>query len=94
MLKSNSSIRVTDTALELLQMGKSYPLGYSYFQPRLHKAFASQAHLTNEEQIRQGIKQAEYVKKEIEALFVLLLNDSFDILAKHSTATTLRNIAP
>jgi hypothetical protein len=52
-------------------MGKSYPLGYSYFQPRLHHAFASQAHLTDEEQIRQGIMRAEYVKKEIEALFVL-----------------------
>jgi hypothetical protein len=54
-------------------MGKSYPLGYSYFQPRLHKAFASQAHLTDEDQIRKGIEQAEYVKKEIEALFVLLV---------------------
>jgi hypothetical protein len=53
---------------ELLEMGKSYPLGYSYFQSRLHKAFASQAHLTDEEQIRQGIKRAQYVKKEIEAL--------------------------
>jgi len=52
-------------------MGKSYPLGYSYFRPRLHEAFASQAHLTDEEQIRQAIKRAEYVKKEIEALSVL-----------------------
>jgi hypothetical protein len=51
-------------------MGRSYPLGYSYFQTRLHKAFASQAHLTDEEQIRQGIKRAQYVKKEIEALCV------------------------
>ena len=53
---------------ELLEMGKSYPLGYSYFQPKLHKAFASQAHLTNEDEIKDGIKRAEYVKKEIEAL--------------------------
>jgi hypothetical protein len=52
-------------------MGRSYPLGYSYFQSRLHKAFASQAHLTDEEQIRQGIKRAQYVKKEIEALYAL-----------------------
>lgn len=56
--------------VELLEMGKSYPLGYSYFQPRLHKAFASQSHLTDEEQIRKAIERAEYVKKEIEALFV------------------------
>jgi len=54
--------------LELLEMGKSYPLGYQYFQTRLHKAFASQAHLTDEAQIREGIKRGEYVKKEIEAL--------------------------
>ena len=53
-------------------MGKSYPLGYSYFRPRLHKAFASKAHLTDEDEIRKGIKQAEYVKKEIEALSVVL----------------------
>ena len=54
--------------IELLEMGKSYPLGYSYFRPRLHKAFASQIHLTDDEEIRKGIQRAEYVKKEIEAL--------------------------
>jgi hypothetical protein len=52
-------------------MGKSYPLGYDYFRPRLHKAFMSQAHLQDEEQIRQGVQRAEYVKKEIEALYYL-----------------------
>ena len=53
---------------ELLEMGKSYPLGYNYFRPRLHKAFMSQAHLKDEDQIKKGIERAEYVKKEIEAL--------------------------
>ncbi len=57
--------------LELLEMGKSYPLGFDYFRPRLHKAFMSQAHLQDEEQIRQGIERAKYVKKEIEALYYL-----------------------
>lgn len=52
-------------------MGKSYPLGYDYFRPRLHKAFMSQANLEDEEKIRQGIQRAEYVKKEIEALYYL-----------------------
>lgn len=56
---------------ELLEMGKSYPLGFDYFRPRLHKAFMSQAHLQDEEKIREGIKRAEYVKKEIEALYYL-----------------------
>ena len=57
--------------VELLEMGKSYPLGYDYFKPRLHKAFKSQAHLQDEQQIRQGIERAQYVKKEIEALYYL-----------------------
>jgi hypothetical protein len=52
-------------------MGKSYPLGYDYFRPRLHKAFMSKAHLKDDEEIRKGINQAEYVKKEIEALYYL-----------------------
>lgn len=56
---------------ELLEMGKSYPLGFEYFRPRLHKAFMSQAHLKDEEKIKEGIKRAEYVKKEIEALYYL-----------------------
>ncbi|KAF2087169.1 hypothetical protein K490DRAFT_42903 [Saccharata proteae CBS 121410] len=48
---------------ELLYLGREYPLGYDYFQPRLHKAFASQAGLTDETEIRKGIERAEYVKK-------------------------------
>jgi hypothetical protein len=56
---------------ELLEMGKSYPLGYDYFRPRLHKAFSSQAHITDEEEIKKGIERAQYVKKEIEALYYL-----------------------
>lgn len=52
-------------------MGKHYPLGYNYFRTRLHKAFISQAHLSDENKIREGIKRAEFVKKEIEALYFL-----------------------
>lgn len=54
---------------ELLNLGKDYPGGgYAYFKPRLHKAFSSQAHLEDENAIREAIKRAEFVKKEIEAL--------------------------
>ncbi|KAM3422050.1 hypothetical protein BST61_g2426 [Cercospora zeina] len=56
---------------ELLYLGREYPLGYSYFRPRLHKAFMSKASLSDEDQIRKSIAQAEYVKKEIEALYYL-----------------------
>ncbi|KAL2074192.1 hypothetical protein VTL71DRAFT_7970 [Oculimacula yallundae] len=56
---------------ELLNLGRAYPLGFDYFRPKLHKAFISNASLTDEEEIRQGIKRAEFVKKEIEALYYL-----------------------
>ncbi|QIX01070.1 hypothetical protein AMS68_006587 [Peltaster fructicola] len=56
---------------ELLYLGREYPLGYEYFRPRLHKAFTAKASLHDEEQIRKAIAQAEYVKKEIEALYYL-----------------------
>ncbi|KAL4910605.1 hypothetical protein BDW74DRAFT_172078 [Aspergillus multicolor] len=56
---------------ELLFMGREYPLGYDYFRTRLHRAFSGQSHLQNEEDIRKGIARAEFVKKEIEALYYL-----------------------
>jgi hypothetical protein len=51
------------TFIDLLFMGREYPHGYDYFRTRLHKAFASQQHLTDEAKIKQGIERAEYVKK-------------------------------
>ncbi|KAH8155627.1 uncharacterized protein LAJ45_00637 [Morchella importuna] len=53
----------------LLYLGREYPLGYDYFRPRCHNAFMSNAGLTDPEKIKEGIKRAEYVKKEIEALY-------------------------
>ncbi|KAJ5769914.1 uncharacterized protein N7511_001965 [Penicillium nucicola] len=53
---------------ELLFLGREYPLGYQYFRDRLHRAFTSQAQITDDEQIRKGIARAEFVKKEVEAL--------------------------
>ncbi|EKV07154.1 LYR family protein [Penicillium digitatum PHI26] len=49
--------------VELLFLGREYPLGYQYFRDRLHRAFTSQTHITDEEQIRKGIARAEFVKK-------------------------------
>lgn len=56
------------TRKELLYLGREYPLGYDYFRPRLHKAFSAKAGLESEDEIKKGIAQAEFVKKEIEAL--------------------------
>ncbi|KGO46146.1 hypothetical protein PEX1_002590 [Penicillium expansum] len=51
--------------------GREYPLGYQYFRDRLHRAFASQTQITDEEQIRKGIARAEFVKKGGWCLFSL-----------------------
>ncbi|KAL2367851.1 hypothetical protein RJZ57_007782, partial [Blastomyces gilchristii] len=48
---------------ELLFLGREYPLGYQFFRERLHRAFASQAHITDEGKIIDGIRRAEFVKK-------------------------------
>ena len=49
--------------LELLNLGREYPLGYAYFRVRLHEAYASQSGLKSEADIRKGIEQAVYVRK-------------------------------
>ncbi|KAL6707373.1 hypothetical protein ACN47E_004152 [Coniothyrium glycines] len=73
MASQNLSLRyqVLRTYKELLYMGRDYPQGYDYFRARLHKAFASQRQLTDEAKIMDGIRRAEFVKKEIEALYFL-----------------------
>ncbi|KAJ5532761.1 LYR motif-containing protein 5A [Penicillium frequentans] len=63
--------QVINVYKELLWLGREYPLGYKYFRDRLHRAFSGQAHLEDEEQIRKGIARAEFVKKEVEALYYL-----------------------
>lgn len=50
-------------APELLYLGKDYPQGYTYFRPRLHKAFMANAGLRDEEAIRKGIERAKFVQK-------------------------------
>ncbi|KAE9966543.1 hypothetical protein EG328_008871 [Venturia inaequalis] len=59
--------QVLQTYKSLLHLLRDYPLGYSYARPRLHAAFKSQSHLTDEGEIRKGLQRAEYVRKEIEA---------------------------
>ena len=57
---------MTDLGLfdpELLNLGREYPLGYAYFRTRLHRAFASQAHLKDDEAIRKALRRADYVRK-------------------------------
>ncbi|OWP03361.1 hypothetical protein B2J93_7379 [Marssonina coronariae] len=67
MAIANSALRqeVINVYKELLVLGRDYPLGFAYFRPRLHKAFISHASLTDEADIRQGIKKADFVKKAL-----------------------------
>ncbi|KAI9823907.1 MAG: hypothetical protein M1832_002225 [Thelocarpon impressellum] len=66
----------TDFRQELLFLGRSYPLGYPYYQRRLHKAFASQAGLTDDDAIRKGIERANYVKKGWSLPAKVLMDDT------------------
>ncbi|EOA89741.1 uncharacterized protein SETTUDRAFT_26068 [Exserohilum turcica Et28A] len=70
MAASNTPLRyqVMRIYKELLYMGREYPLGYEYFRTRLHRAFASQRHLTDEVKIKQGIERAEYYLKRYRTL--------------------------
>ncbi|KAI0205080.1 complex 1 protein [Astrocystis sublimbata] len=73
MSSSNPELRRQVIAIykELLYLGRDYPLGFSYFRPRLHRAFMANAHIRSDEDIQKGIERAEFVKKEIEALYYL-----------------------
>ncbi|KAF2121952.1 LYR motif-containing protein 5A [Lophiotrema nucula] len=73
MTSANPALRhqVKRIYKELLYMGKDFPQGYDYFRTRLHKAFMSQQHIDDEEKIKKGIERAEFVRKEIEALYFL-----------------------
>lgn len=62
-MEDSSTTLNSSPKTELLFLGREYPLGYDYFRPRLHKAFISKATERDEDAIKRGIAQAEYVKK-------------------------------
>lgn len=55
---------------QLFFMSKDYPLGPSYFRPKLKNAFLAKKDLSPD-QIDGAIKHGEYVVKELEALYFL-----------------------
>ena len=73
---------LTFIIIELLNLGKAYPLGFDYFRPRLHKAFSSNASLTDEQEIRKGIERAEFVKKGNPCSFPLPIYKSLILFAE------------
>ncbi|XP_063401121.1 electron transfer flavoprotein regulatory factor 1-like [Mytilus trossulus] len=71
MSGKNLRPRVIELYKTLLYYGKEYPLGYDYFRERLKKAFLGNKDVTDPEKIEQLIARGEFVKKEIEALYML-----------------------
>ena len=52
-------------------MGRDYPKGYDFFRNNLQKAFRKNKLETNPEKIEKMIAHGEFVKKELEALYML-----------------------
>lgn len=57
--------------LQLLYLGREYPMGYEYFREKLKRAFMKNREVTDPEQIKVLIGRGEFVIKEIEALYML-----------------------
>jgi len=63
--------KVLNVYKELLYLGQDYPLGFDYFRTRLKKAFSNNREVVDEAKIKELIGRAEFVVKEIQALYKL-----------------------
>ena len=52
-------------------MGRDYPAGFEYFRSRLKNVFMKNKNVANCDDIEKLIGHGEYVKKELEALYML-----------------------
>ena len=57
--------------LQLVYLGKEYPQGEQYFKTRLKAAFLKNKDVSDPEEIQKLIDRGNFVKKEIEALYML-----------------------
>lgn len=55
----------------MLYLGRDYPDGFDVFRNRLQKAFRKNSNERDPKKVAQLITQAEFVIKEIEALYML-----------------------
>ncbi|XP_072382396.1 electron transfer flavoprotein regulatory factor 1 [Diabrotica undecimpunctata] len=63
--------RVIDLYKTLLHLGKDWPKGYDFFRQRLHAAFMKNKNEMDSEKIEKMIAHGNFVKKEIETLYML-----------------------
>ena len=52
-------------------MGRDYPKGYEFFRTNLRKVFRKNKDEQNSEKIEKMLQHGEYVKKELETLYML-----------------------
>ena len=57
--------------MQLLYLGKDYPMGEQYFKNKVKQAFMKNKDVRNPEKIKMLIARGEYVIKEVEALYML-----------------------
>ncbi|KAI8586976.1 lyr motif-containing protein 5a [Geranomyces variabilis] len=64
--------QVKDLYKQLLYMGREYPNGgIDYFRPKLKAAFLKKRTMSDPAEIEAALKQGDYIKKELEALWFL-----------------------
>lgn len=61
----------SESAPQLLHLGKNYPKGFDFFRERLKASFMKHRDVTDPAHIEQLLLKAEYVTKELEALYML-----------------------
>ncbi len=57
--------------MQLIMLGREYPKEPSAFCGRIHAAFAKNANLKDEAEIEGQIAKAEFIVKELQALYKL-----------------------
>ena len=55
--------------VQLLFLGREYPLGYDYFQPKCKRAFMGKRALTEEADVKKAVEFGEYICRELETLY-------------------------
>ncbi|WKY10983.1 hypothetical protein Q1695_002940 [Nippostrongylus brasiliensis] len=70
-MSMNQRARVIDVYRQLYHLGKEYPNGKEWFHNRLRAAFLKNKDVKDPEAIEGLIARAEFVVKEVEALYSL-----------------------
>ena len=68
---TSKSFPVPIVCPQMLYLGRDYPDGFDVFRNRLQKAFRKNSSERDPKKVAQLITQAEFVIKEIEALYML-----------------------